>query len=291
MKNVQRLQSGLLREAGVTHGWFMRYGGVSKGLFDSLNGKKGNGDLDENVIENRKRALAALCHPELDSGSICDKKTCFCKDDNLAHIIHSFQTNSIKLDNAGEFQNIDASFTTKRNLVLSQTTADCGSVIIASSDGNVAGLVHGSWLTLKDNIICDVVAKIKKYTSKELVSAIGPMICTDCYEFGPEATTLFDKKYLKDLTACHPEHVEGLGQTVATGTSTPLRSAQYDNDAAEKYQVNLKQMIIDQLRQSSITQIDDLNICTKEDERFFSHRRDGAGSGRLLTLVSITDVV
>ena len=272
MSRVQCLESGVLNKADIKHGWFMRYGGMSKGLFKSLNGKKGNGDLDHAVDENRKRALAGLCHPELDSGTNCEKNSCLRRDDNLAHIIHSFQTNILEADNAGEFQKLDASFTTKKNQVLSQTTADCGSVIIASSDGKVAGLAHGSWHTLKENIICDVVAKMKKYTSKELVAGIGPMICVNCYEFGPEAATLFDQKYLTP---------SGLIPAI-TGT------ARYN---ATKYKVNLKQMIIDQLRQSSITQIDDLNICTKEDERFFSHRRDGASSGRLLTLVSITDVV
>lgn len=270
MENVQFVRSKLLTEVGLTHGWCMRYGGVSSGLFESLNGKKGSGDLDENVDENRKRALAALCHPERSAAQSKDlvsrsdrilrpQKRLLgarqAQDDKTAHIIHEFKTNILQAGKAGEFPGYDASVTTKKEVVLSQTTADCGSIIIASSDGKVVALVHGSWHTLRDKIICDVVAKMKTHTSRELVAGIGPMICVDCYEFGDEATTLFDKKYVRK--------------------------------SGQKYHVNLKQMILDQLKVSGISKIDDLNICTKQDDRFFSHRRSGAQSGRFLTLAAL----
>lgn len=236
--NVQFLSSKLLNNAGIQHGWFMRYGGVSDNLFSSLNVKKGNGDNDSNVEENRRRALSTLFKAD-QSGS-------------LAFITHKFKTETIIVKDPGEYFGYDASITIQKEVILAQGTADCGSVIVASVDGGVIALVHGSWHTLRDKIICDVVAEIKSHTSELLIAGIGPMICQNCYEFGSEAAMLFDKKYLRKI----------------------------DN----KLYVNLKQMIIDQLIESGVTKIDDTNICTFEDSRFFSHRRDGAKSGRYLTL-------
>lgn len=237
--DVEFVSSKLLNNVGIKHGWFMRYGGTSEGLFESLNGKKGNGDTDSNVDENRKRACQAL--------GIEYK--------NLTHIVHEFKTNILETQQSGEHQGFDASISTNNNQVLSQTTADCGTIIISNITGSVASLVHGSWHTLKDKIVHDVIKKVKAQTNEELLAGLGPMICKNCYEFGAEASTLFDAKYLE---AC-----------------------------GQKYLVDLKQMIIDQLQESGISKIDDLNICTLEDERFFSHRRSGAQSGRLLTLATV----
>ena len=237
--NVEFVSSRLLNSAGVKHGWFMRYGGVSEDLFQSLNGKKGNGDTDSNVDENRKRACQALG---------LDYK-------NLTHIVHEFKTNVLETDELGERQGFDASISITKGQVLSQTTADCGTIIISNTSGSVVSVVHGSWHTLKDKIIHDVIRKMKAQTDEQLIAGLGPMICKNCYEFGTEASTLFGAKYLQ-----------------ARG---------------QKYLVDLKQMIIDQLYESGVSKIDDLNICTLEDGRFFSHRRSGAKSGRFLTLASL----
>lgn len=247
--NVQFVTSPLLSQTGVAHGWFTCYGGVSTGLFESLNGKKGNGDADANVNENRQRAMEALAPESADQPPL----------DQLAHIIHEFKNNILEVEHGGEFQGYDASISKNHDQTISQTTADCASVIIASVDGLVVALVHGSWHTLSARIICNTVTKIKTHTSEDLVAGIGPMICKNCYEFGAEAADLFETRYLTEI--------------------------------GEKYLVDLKQMVQDQLKESGVTQIDDLAICTKEDERFFSHRRDGAHSGRFLTLAKITDVI
>lgn len=304
MKNVQRLQSGLLREAGITHGWFMRYGGVSEGLFESLNGKKGNGDLEHNVDENRKRALAGLCHPALDSGAVCSKSACLRKSSNIAFITHSFKTRINVFSKPGEYTDFDGSIARTKNVVLAHATADCGSIIIASCDRKAVALVHGSWHTLRDKIICDVIAKMKKYSSAELVAGIGPMICCNCYEFGSEASSLFDKKYIKVFDT---RGFSSANQSNTTGRTrgalnvkdrlayeqlhTEKNLPKPKDSQPKKYFVDLKQMVVDQLNEAGVFRIDDLAICTKEDNRFFSHRRGGRSSGRFLTLASITDVI
>ena len=256
MKQVQYLHSKLLDSAGIKHGWFMRSGGVSGGLFESLNGKKGTGDSNKNVDENRHRALGVLCHPELDPTSDCNKESCLRRNDNLVHIIHEFKTNILNAEKAGEYEFYDGSYTTKASALLSQTTADCASVILADTNAKVAAVVHGSWHTLNANIIYELVAKIKQIPGTgEIIAGIGPMICKNCYEFGSEAKDLFNNTYL-----------------AASG---------------DKYLVDLKQMVIDQLELSGVTEIDDLDVCTLEDARFFSHRRSGANSGRMITLAAL----
>lgn len=234
----------------------MRYGGVSEGLFESLNGKKGNGDTEGNVDENRLRAAASLCHPALDSKSNCSKDSCLRRKNRLAFITHSFETHINWVTAPGEYSGFDGSITNRKDAILAHATADCGSVVIASTDGMVVALVHGSWHTVKDNIIYDVIKKMKSDTAQDLIAAIGPMICKKCYEFGVEAASLFDSKYLT--------------KTDAT------------------YHVDLKQMVKDQLRDAGVISVDDLDVCTMEDERFFSHRRNGAHSGRFLTLATLS---
>lgn len=264
MVEVKYVSSELLNSIGIKHGWFMRYGGVSEGLFASLNGKKGSGDTDENVDENRKRAFRVIATSEAGTWSV-----------SAAHIIHEFKNNILRAEESGEFNWYDASYTEKQGLVLSQTTADCASVIIADSNKEVVALVHGSWHTLSSNIICDTIAKIKSAPGVgEFVAGIGPMICRNCYEFGPEAKDIFDSRYLTPAN----RHFRAEGDLVQ------INSAQ---DSQDKYLVDLKRMVIDQLNESGISKIDDLNICTKEDERFFSHRRSGSSSGRMITLAQL----
>jgi len=266
MNEIQYVSSELLNSIGVKHGWFMRYGGVSGGLFNSLNGKKGSGDADKNVDENRRRALLTLfpgCHPGSDT----------------MHIVHAFKTDILGADKPGEYSFYDASFTDKKDLVLSQTTADCASIIIGDTNKKIVSLIHGSWHTLKENIICDTVAELKTTPNiGELYAGIGPMICKNCYQFGPEAKELFESRYLTPI----------LRNSRVDGNPLQINSVR---GTQNKYLVALKQMVINQLNESGITKIDDLNMCTKEDERFFSHRRDGACSGRMITLTSLTDVI
>ncbi|MDQ5969717.1 MAG: purine-nucleoside/S-methyl-5-thioadenosine phosphorylase / adenosine deaminase, partial [Patescibacteria group bacterium] len=108
---------------------------------------------------------------------------------------------------------------------------------------------------LAKEIICKTVAKIQSNTRSEIVAGIGPMICRDCYEFGPEAKQIFNSEYLQPYN--------------------------------KKFKVDLKKMVIDQLRISGVSSIEDVNVCTYEDDRFFSARRNGSLSGRFITLASI----
>ena len=221
----------------------MRYGGVSEGVHESLNGKRDGIDSGSNVTENRSRAFKAL-FPGSDPGN------------RVVFIGGVFKTNILQAAEPGGFDNYDAAISTDNNLVLAQATADCASVIISDTNHKVVALVHGSWHTLKDQIISKTIAQLKETERVgELAAGIGPMVCPKCYEFGPEAKNLFDGKYLAPK--------------------------------GKKYLVNTRQMVLDQLQAGGVKQVDDLNICTIEDERFFSARRLGQESGRFLTLASL----
>lgn len=225
----------------------MRYGGVSEGLFESLNGKKGTGDSDSNVDENRRRVLQELDRDER----------------SLAHIIHAFGSKILEASQPGEHNGYDASLTFDPRVTLSQTTADCASIILGSADNTIkiTALIHGSWKTLNTDLVKKVVIRFTDLGVKEadIVAGLGPMICQKCYEFGPEAKDLFDEKYL-----------------LPNG---------------DKYLVDLKAMVISQLQAAGVSTIDDCRVCTYEDERFFSHRRSGAHSGRYLTIAALPDVI
>lgn len=241
------LTSPKLAALGIKHGWFTRSGGVSLAEFASLNVKKGLGDPDEHVENNRRSALSVLG----------------LSDQNLVYITHLHGDKVLIADRqmVGTDQPADAVLTDDPTLVLGQGTADCGTLILAASDRSVVGLIHASWRTLREGIIAktfDLIQQKYAVEPDELIAAIGPAICRQCYEFGPEADELFDAKYV-DKVAHNSRHVD------------------------------LKAMMHDQLREGRVRQVEDLHICTMEDPRFFSHRQreEPSQTGRFFTVVSL----
>lgn len=228
---------------GARHGWFERSGGVSEGDFASLNVKKGFADSDENVTENRRRACRVLdANP-----------------DEMVFIRHEHGDELLIADEQTEPGDYiaDATITNVPGRVLAQGTADCGTIVLSDPAGKVVGLIHASWRTLRTDLIQKTMAAIKEMTDEPISAALGPMACAKCYEFGDEATDLFDTKYLKTIKG--------------------------------RQHVDMATMIVDQLKSAGVNSIENLSVCTIEDERFFSHRRDKNADGecgRFLTLVS-----
>ena len=248
---IKSIKSPLLLNLNLKHGFFQGYGGVSSGDFESLNVKKGMGDPEANIQENLKHAAESI---KLNSGKI-------------VFIRHSFEDNILVIDgesSGGDYDGYDAVMTNRKNTILGQGIADCGNLIVSDKNKTFVGLVHGSWHTTKLNIVSKFVSKalsIYKVKPENILISFGPMLCFECFEFGEEASDLFERRYLKSI-----EH--------------------------GKYHFNNKQNIIDQLIKAGVDHhnIWDSNICTLESEDYFSYRRSkkqNRVSGRFLNLVSL----
>jgi len=169
------IKLGALDGDGIRHGFFTREGGVSDGLFASLNCGLGSGDDAVKVAENRGRAMAAL-------GLKADRlATCY--------QVHS---PSVVVVNAAwpsaERPRADAMVTQRKGVALGILTADCAPVLFADAGAEVIGAAHAGWRGALSGVLeATVEAMIGLGAAPERIGAgIGPCIAQPSYEVGPE---------------------------------------------------------------------------------------------------------
>jgi polyphenol oxidase len=167
--------SALNDAAGIRHGFFTREGGVSEGLFSSLNVGFGSGDAPELVAENRARAMAALDLP-------ADRLvTCF--------QVHSPEV--VVVDRRWRREDApraDALVTRRRGLALGILTADCLPVLLADPEAAVVGAAHAGWRGALSGVVDATVRAMVGLGAapSRIRAALGPCIAQRSYEVGPE---------------------------------------------------------------------------------------------------------
>ncbi len=172
--------------AGVKHGFFGREGGVSTGIYASLNAGTGSGDDAANVQENRRRIAAAF-------GA---------DGDHLVgvHQVHSPTAVFIDAPWQGERPRADALVTTTPNLVISILTADCTPILLSDAEAGVIGAAHAGWRGALNGVIESTVRLMEAHGARRIAAAIGPCIHQASYEVGPEFEAEFlaaDRDYAR----------------------------------------------------------------------------------------------
>ena len=172
--------AGLAGLPGIRHGFFTRAGGVSAGIYASLNGGIGSRDAPAKVAENRARMAAALAvRPE--------------------RLITAYQTHSADVV-AAEIPwspdarpRADAIVTRARGLAIGVTTADCGPVLFADAQAGVIGAAHAGWRGALHGVLEATIAAMERGGAERsrVVVALGPMIRQPNYEVGPEFVARF----------------------------------------------------------------------------------------------------
>jgi YfiH family protein len=166
---------------GIRHGFFTRTGGVSQGIYASLNGGFGSQDAAARVAENRARMAAALAvRPEC--------------------LLTAYQTHSADVVTVaapwspGTRPRADAIVTRARGLAIGVTTADCGPVLFADREAGVVGAAHAGWRGAFHGVLEATIAALERCGAdrRRIVAAIGPMIRQPNYEVGPEFVARFD---------------------------------------------------------------------------------------------------
>ncbi len=160
---------------GVKHAFFTRRGGVSSGIYHSLNCGLGSDDNSEAVRANRARAMAAL---DLPAEALI---TC--------HQHHSAEVAVIDAASLpAAAPKVDALVTMSPNLALGILSADCGPVLFADPTDRVIGAAHAGWRGALGGVLeATVDAMIEQGARADNISAaIGPMIGPASYEVGPE---------------------------------------------------------------------------------------------------------
>jgi YfiH family protein len=168
---TSRRLSGL---KGVRHGFFTRQGGVSKGLYESLNAGPGSNDDPAAVAENRRRAAEAMgAGPEA-------LVTCY--------QIHSVMVRVAETPWGDKRPEGDAIVTQAPGLVCGVLSADCAPVLMADAQAGVVAAVHAGWKGALDGVIQSAVAAMEAEgaLASRIVAAVGPCIAQASYEVGPE---------------------------------------------------------------------------------------------------------
>jgi YfiH family protein len=230
---------GLSALPGIRHAFFTRRGGVSEGIYESLNGGTGSNDLPARVADNRARMAAAL-------GVAAERLL-------TAYQIHSATVVVAEAPWRGDARpRADAVVTRAKGLAIGISTADCGPVLFADAAAGVIGAAHAGWRGALAGITDATIDAMERLGAdrKRVVAALGPMIRQSSYEVGPD---LIDRFLASDKSA-----------------ERFFRPAPKDAHAM----FDLAGYVAARLRQAGVGTVEDVGLCTYADPaRFYSFRR------------------
>jgi len=224
---------------GVAHGFFTRLGGVSEGIYTSLNCGPGSNDDGANVAENRARIARMLGAEPGKLVTVYQKHT-----DNAVVAKKPWAK-----DKAPE---ADAIVTSTPGLAIGVLTADCAPVLLCDPEARVIGAAHAGWRGAKGGIL---EAALEAMTGlgaqpERIHAAIGPAISQGAYEVGHD--------YKEQFLATEPE-----SETFFV----------IDDGSGEPH-FDLPGYVAERLAKAGVGEVLDLGFCTYYDEtRLFSYRR------------------
>lgn len=262
---IPLLQFPQLSQTGIVeHCFTTRMGGVSSGIFASMNLSFTRGDNPEHVLENYRRIAAAM-------------------GTSIEHIVCSDQTHTTNVRVVGredggrgvtrekDYTDVDGLITNEPGVLLATFYADCVPLYFVDPVNKAIGLSHSGWRGTVGRMgqkTLEAMAKHYGTNPKEVYAAIGPSICQDCYEISADVAEHF---YHEFGDVCSKYSKDG---------ANPI----LEDKGNGKYQLNLwktNEMILleagIQPEHLSVT-----NICTCCNEKLlFSHRASQGKRGNL----------
>ncbi len=231
---LEQMQENIFR-----HAFFTRNGGVSKGIYASLNTGLGSRDDPEHVRKNRRRAMQALGASALATPS--QKHTDICA------IITSTEEWDFDAPPVA-----DAIATTVPDLMVAVNTADCAPVLFADPVAKVVAAAHAGWRGAIGGVLENTIAAMEKLgaTRSRITAVVGPCISQAAYEVGPEFRETFLRKDAGNDRFFHPAQKPG------------------------HFMFDLPGYNLARLQAAGIGQAGTLQRCTHgEEQDFFSYRR------------------
>jgi YfiH family protein len=161
---------------GIRHRFFTRGGGVSTGLYSSLNCGYGSADPPDNVRENRRRAAAQFELPEPELLTV--------------HQFHSTDVLTVDSERwtSPGAPKADAMVTNRSGVALGVLAADCAPVLLADPEAHVIGAAHAGWKGALAGVVDNTIAAMERLGARRerMRAVIGPCIGRESYEVGPE---------------------------------------------------------------------------------------------------------
>jgi YfiH family protein len=223
----------------IRHAFFTRDGGVSEGVYASLNAGVGSGDDPAKVAENRARMAAAL--------GVAPERFL------TPYQIHSPEVVVAQEPWTAETRpRADAVVTNVPGLAIGISTADCGPVLFADQHAGVIGAAHAGWRGALGGVTDATIAAMEKLGARRdrIVAAIGPLIRQPNYEVGDDLAERF--------------------KAADSGNARFFKLAARTGHAM----FDLPGYIAARLTRAEVAGIDDAGLCTYADpERFYSYRR------------------
>lgn len=263
---VLLLKYPLLEETGlVKHCFTTRIGGISEGIFSTMNLSFTRGDERGAVETNFRRLSEAL---DVDYGKFV-----------FSDQTHTVNVRKVTAKDAGkgltrerDYQDVDGLITDVPGLVLSAFFADCVPLYFVDPVHRAIGMSHSGW---RGTVFCmgkvTIEAMQKEYGSRpeDLICAIGPSICQDCYEVSEDVAEAF--------RAAFPGHEAEIL------TESP-KNAQIGANAKKKYQLDLWKTNEIVLTEAGVKKehlaVTDICTCCNP-EILFSHRASHGKRGNL----------
>lgn len=254
-----KIESAVLSRPGLRHGFFTRHGGVSEGLYGSLNIGLGSKDDPARVAENRGRVADSMEVPR----------------DRLVTPWQYHSAVALTVDRPfgpRDRPRADAVVTRQPGIALGISTADCTPVLFADPQAQVVGAAHAGWRGALAGVIeATIEAMLGLGAARErIVAVIGPTISQANYEVGEDFRQAFlDADPGNDRYFARPE-----------GSAKP--------------HFDLPRYVAERLARAGIAAIENLHLCTyAQEESFFSFRRTTHRAepdyGRLISAIAIVE--
>lgn len=262
--DVLYLSYPLLEKTGlVKHGFSTRIGGVSDGIFNSMNLSFSRGDDENCVRENFKRMATAI---GVESDSLV-----------FAAQTHTTNVRKVTMEDKGkgmviplDYQDIDGLITNEHGICLTTFYADCVPLFFVDPVHKAIGLSHSGWRGTVGKMGKETLRRMKEEYGTEandVIAAVGPSICQECYEVSEDVIDkfkeAFDEKYWNDL---------------------------FYQKENKKYQLNLWKANEIILIEAGVLEenIAVTNVCTNcNSDILFSHRATGGERGSLAAFMAL----
>ncbi|HEU4476518.1 MAG TPA: peptidoglycan editing factor PgeF [Methyloceanibacter sp.] len=239
-QDKMKLQAAsLVALPGVRHGFFTRQGGVSTGIYASLNCGPGSHDEVSNVAENRARVAETL-------GT---------ESSRLLTVFQKHSAEAVIADKPwrdGKAPEADAIVTSKPGLAIGVLTADCAPVLLCDGGAGVIAAAHAGWKGALGGIIEATIKAMTKLgaSPERITAAIGPAISQGAYEVGQD--------FMESFVADAPDSAAFFITDESTGEP----------------HFDLPAYVADRLARAGVAAVTDLGFCTYcEETRLFSYRR------------------
>ena len=261
---------------GIVHGFSTRLGGVSEGIYASMNLSYTRGDKDEAVTENFRRISRAMGFSLEDIVTSDQTHTA-----NVRVVTEEDRGNGITKPRP--YTDVDGMITNVPGLVLATFYADCVPLYFVDPVRRAVGLSHSGWRGTVARIGAVTVRKMTETygtVPKDLYAAIGPSICRDCYEVSEDVIQQFRQSFPEDE---YPD-------LYRRNFPEQIRPSLYYRKPNGKYQLNLwkanRRILLDAGIPASRISLP--NLCTYcNPNLLFSHRATHGQRGNLAAFLGL----